>query len=275
MVRISNNLLGLLNIITLLISLPIIVYSLYLYFDHHVNSGCHKFLEFPLLIFGVFLFLVSLCGLIGSCCRAAFLLWIYLFVMFILIIGLFCFTIFAFIVTHKGVGEVVSGRGYKEYRLGDYSHWLQKRFTNADNWEKINSCLHDAKVCESLGHGVYQKAEEFYKRNLSPIQSGCCKPPTYCSFTYMNATYWTAPNSGLANSTGDCIKWSNNQDELCFDCMSCKAGFIANLKIQWRKIAIVNVASLILLIFVYSLGCCAFRNNRVDNGYKRHRAPHH
>jgi len=215
---------------------------------------------------GVFLMLVSIAGLIGACCRVSWLLWVYLLAMFLLILLLFCFTVFAFVVTNKGVGEVVSNRGYKEYRLGDYSHWLQKRVDNTANWKKIRSCIMDAKVCQSLADDSKSKvAATFFQENLSPIQSGCCKPPTSCGFNYVSPIEWT----GTANTTSDvdCSTWSNNSTQLCYDCNSCKAGVLANLKHDWRKVAVVNIVMLIFLIIVYSVGCCAFRNNRSDNSY--------
>ncbi|KAI7989048.1 Tetraspanin-8 [Camellia lanceoleosa] len=102
-------------------------------------------------------------GLVGSCYRVSLLLWVYLLAMFLLIVILFCFTIFAFVVTNKGVGEVVSGKGYKEYRLGDYSNWLQKRVNSTKNWNKIKSCLQDSKVCKSLiDDGSNTTADQFY-----------------------------------------------------------------------------------------------------------------
>lgn len=210
--------------------------------------------------------LVSIAGLIGACCRVSWLLWVYLLAMFLLILLLFCFTVFAFVVTNKGVGEVVSNRGYKEYRLGDYSHWLQKRVDNTANWKKIRSCIMDAKVCQSLADDSKSKvAATFFQENLSPIQSGCCKPPTSCGFNYVSPIEWT----GTANTTSDvdCSTWSNNSTQLCYDCNSCKAGVLANLKHDWRKVAVVNIVMLIFLIIVYSVGCCAFRNNRSDNSY--------
>ncbi|GLJ10808.1 hypothetical protein SUGI_0135500 [Cryptomeria japonica] len=70
--------------------------------------------------------------------------------MFLLILLLFCFTVFAFVVTNKGAAQVVSDRGYKEYKLGDYSNWLQKRTEKRSKWNKIKSCLQDAKLCKSL-----------------------------------------------------------------------------------------------------------------------------
>jgi hypothetical protein len=90
------------------------------------NTECERWLEKPIIALGVFLLIVSLMGLIGACCRVSWLLWFYLLFMFLLILLLFVFTIFAFIVTNEGAGEKLSNKGYKEYRLGDYSNWLQK-----------------------------------------------------------------------------------------------------------------------------------------------------
>ncbi|XBI03981.1 hypothetical protein VPH35_132335 [Triticum aestivum] len=68
------------------------------------------------------------------------------------------------------------------------------------------------------------------------------------------------------NSTNDpnCNTWLNDQRALCYDCQSCKAGMLANLKNDCKKIATINI---IFLIIVYSVGCYAFRNNRRDNSY--------
>jgi hypothetical protein len=55
-----------------------------------------------------------LAGLAGSLCRV--------------------FTVFAFVVTNRDAGSVVSGRGYREYRLREYSTWLQCQVEDADNY---------------------------------------------------------------------------------------------------------------------------------------------
>jgi len=94
---------------------------------------------------GVLLLVLSLTGLAGALCLASCLLWL-----FLLILLLFAFTVFAFVVTNRGAGWVVSGRGYKEYRLGDYSTWMQRRVEDSQNWAKIRSCLQDGEVCQKL-----------------------------------------------------------------------------------------------------------------------------
>lgn len=267
MVRFSNNLIGLLNIITLLLSIPILSGGIWL--GRRASTDCEKFLQGPVIAIGVFLLLVSIVGIVGACCRNSCLLWIYLLVMFILIILLFCFTVFAFVVTNKGAGDAVSGRGFREYRLGDYSNWMQKRMENSKNWRRIRSCIQDSEVCQNLQNN--ETWSQFVNNNVSPIQSGCCKPPIACNFRYVNATYWDKPAGFNSSDIQDCNTWSNDQSVLCYDCQSCKAGVLANIKNDWKKVAIINIIFLIFLIIVYTIGCCAFRNNRRDNsdqGYK-------
>ncbi|XAR51261.1 hypothetical protein NMG60_11005836 [Bertholletia excelsa] len=269
MVRLSNAVVSFLNAVALLISLAAI--GVAVWFHARPGSVCQKVIQEPLLITGLALFAVSLLGLIGSGFRVQVLMWIYLAVMFLLIVGLICFTAFTIVVTNKGVGQAISGRGYKEYRLGDYSNWLRKYVVNAKNWGKIKSCLADAGVCSGLSEDG-ESAERFYRRSLSPTQSGCCKPPTYCGFEFKNATFWTVPKAGRAAADSDCKTWNNNQAMLCYDCNSCKAGVLANIKKEWRLLTIINACILLFIILVYSIGCCALRNSRrASTAYQKHK----
>ncbi|XP_045816497.1 tetraspanin-8-like [Trifolium pratense] len=265
--KLSNNLIGILNFLTLLLSIPILVMGVWLH--RQANTECERWLEKPIIALGVFLLVVSLLGFIGACCRVSWLLWFYLLFMFLLIVLLFVFTIFAFIVTNEGAGEKLSNKGYKEYRLGDYSHWLQKRVNDNGNWKKIKSCLQSGKVC-SLYHNqfVNDTDDKFFTENLSAIQSGCCKPSNDCGFTYVNPTTWTKTGN-VTYTNPDCDAWANDPNVLCFNCQSCKAGLLQNIKTDWKKAAVVNIIFLIFLVIVYSIGCCAFRNNRNDN-WKRY-----
>ncbi|XP_030456414.1 tetraspanin-8 [Syzygium oleosum] len=272
MVRLSNNLVGILNLVTFLLSVPILGAGIWL--SNRASTDCEKFLERPVIALGVFLMLVSLAGLVGACCRVSWLLWLYLLVMFLLIVLLFCFTVFAFVVTNKGAGEALGERGYKEYRLGDYSHWLQKRVNSTKNWSKIRSCLSDGKVCSSFqDQYLNDTVEKFYTEHLSALQSGCCKPSNDCNFIYVSPTVWNK-TAGAAYSNPDCNAWDNDPKVLCYNCQSCKAGLLQNVKSDWKKVAVVNIIFLLFLIVVYTVGCCAFRNNREDNYYGRYKGPY-
>ncbi|XP_057417569.1 tetraspanin-8-like [Lotus japonicus] len=269
MVKFSNSVIGILNLLTLVLSIPILIAGVWL--SKQANTECERWLEKPVIALGVFLLIVSLAGLIGACCRVSWLLWVYLLVMFVLIVLLFAFTIFAFVVTNKGAGEALSNKGYKEYRLGGYSDWLQKRVNNDNNWNRIRSCLQSGKVCSDFkSKFLNDTVDKFYTENLSALQSGCCKPSDDCNFTYENPTTWTKPANATYTNT-DCDAWNNDQTILCFNCQSCKAGLLQNIKTDWKKVAVVNIIFLIFLIIVYSVGCCAFRNSRRDNSnWKRY-----
>uniref|UniRef100_A0A453KWF0 Uncharacterized protein n=1 Tax=Aegilops tauschii subsp. strangulata TaxID=200361 RepID=A0A453KWF0_AEGTS len=168
MVRLSNTMIGILNAITFLLSVPILAGGIWLR-ARADGTECERYLAAPVIVLGVFLMLVSIAGLVGACCRVTCLLWFYLVAMFLLIVVLLGITVFAFVVTHKGTGEAVSGRGFKEYRLGDYSTWLQRRVENDRNWNRIRGCLQDAKVCKSL-EDRRDTVQQFMSSDLSPIQ---------------------------------------------------------------------------------------------------------
>ncbi|KAK9126830.1 hypothetical protein Scep_015676 [Stephania cephalantha] len=167
-------------------------------------------------------------------------MWLYLFAMFFVIATLIGFVVFAYVVTDKGSGRAVQNRVYLDYYLEDYSGWLEERVKSDSYWGKISSCIRDSK-------------------------SGCCKPPSECGFVYVNETTWN-PGGGLMGNLMDCTRWSNDQEQLCYSCDSCKAGVVASLKKSWRKVSIINIVVLIILVIVYVIGLAAFRNNkRMDN----------
>ncbi|GJN00054.1 hypothetical protein PR202_ga17207 [Eleusine coracana subsp. coracana] len=60
---------------------------------------------------------------------------------------------------------------------------------------------------------------------------------------------------------GDCRAWSNDQRVLCFECDACKAGVLATVNKKWKVVAVFNVALLVILVVVYTLGCCALRSH--------------
>ncbi|XP_057483413.1 tetraspanin-3-like [Actinidia eriantha] len=265
--RTSNHLIGLLNFLTFLLSIPILGGGIWLS-SRASNTDCLRFLQWPIIVIGASIMVVSLAGFAGSCYRNNFLMYLYLWAMFLIIAALVGFIIFAYVVTDKGSGRPVENKVYREYNLNDYSGWLEERVSSNSYWPKIRACIRDSKVCAKMRRttgGVPETADLFYLRKLSPIQSGCCKPPTECGYEYVNETGWN-PGVGLVGSNLDCNRWSNDQQQLCYDCDSCKAGVLASVKKSWRKVSVVNIIILIILVIVYVVACAAFRHNkRIDN----------
>ncbi|AES88695.1 putative tetraspanin/Peripherin [Medicago truncatula] len=265
--RTSNHLIGVLNFLTFLLSIPILGGGIWLS-SRANNTDCLKFLQWPLIIIGVSIMVVSLAGFAGACYRNTFLLRFYLVVMFFVIGVLIGFIIFAYVVTDKGSGRRVMNRGYLDYYLEDYSGWLEERVASDEYWGKISSCIRDSKACRKLARNfndVPETADMFFERKLNPIQSGCCKPPTDCGYLYQNETVWIQ-GAGLVGTNPDCNKWNNDQQQLCYDCDSCKAGVLGSLKKSWRKVSVINIVVMIILVIVYIVAYYAYRNNKkMDN----------
>lgn len=245
----NNNVVGGITIVALLLSLPIIGAGIWLF--NQPENSCVKLLQWPVIILGVFILIVSLVGVVGGFWRVPQLLIFYLISMLILIILLAALAGFVFMVTTKGSGHPAPSRTFFEYRLEDFSGFLQRRVHGPFKWARIMSCLSSAGTCSELNQ-VYRMAQDFFNASLSPLESGCCKPPTNCGFTFINPTYWISPIDTGSNM--DCLAWNNDQNQLCYSCDSCKAGLLASLRSEWKKANIILIITLIALICVYLIG---------------------
>ncbi|KAK6144495.1 hypothetical protein DH2020_021315 [Rehmannia glutinosa] len=284
----SNHLIGFLNFLTFLLSVPILGGGIWL--SSRANTtDCMQFLQWPLIIIGVSIMVVSLAGFAGACYRNTFLMYLYLWAMFFVIAALVGFVIFAYSVTEKGSGRPVMNRVYLDYSIQDYSGWLAERVASQRYWSKIGSCIRESHVCRKMRRyvgGVPETAEMFYLRKLTPIQfqysAGSSfffesfpatksqkvrmlQAPTTCGYTYINEAFWTS-GGGLTGTDLDCLRWSNDQEQLCYSCGSCKAGVLASLKKSWRRVSVINIVILIILVLLYVVACAAFRHNKqLDN----------
>ncbi|KAK7340077.1 hypothetical protein VNO77_20770 [Canavalia gladiata] len=99
--------------------------------------------------------------------------WVYLFLMFISIVFLLAFIIFPLLSLNKDVKNAFPNRGYKNYKLGDYSGWLSyKKVNNANTWKKITNCLHARNLYSNFkSKSLNNTVDQFYVENLSTFQS--------------------------------------------------------------------------------------------------------
>ncbi|XP_062026705.1 tetraspanin-10 isoform X4 [Rosa rugosa] len=190
---------------------------------HH--DGCRKSLTLPVLAIGAVIFLV-------------------------------------FIVTNNGSGHSVADLRFKEYQLQDYSSWFLKELNNTHNWKHLKGCLVKSDDCNNLSK-KYKTLKKFKLAKLTPIEAGCCRPPSECGYPAVNASYYDLSFHPVS-SNKDCKLYRNARDTKCYNCDSCKAGVAQYMKTEWRVVAIFNVALFVVLSLIYFVGCCARRNAARD-----------
>ncbi|KAK2427783.1 protein TORNADO [Trifolium repens] len=152
--------------------------------------------------------------------------------------------------------------------LDDFSGFLKRRVRSSFKWDAIRSCLTETNMCAELNQN-FRMAQDFFNAHLTPMQSGCCKPPTQCAYTFVNPTYWISPINNAADM--DCLQWSNDQTTLCYNCDSCKAGLLANLRKEWKRANVILIITVIVLIVVYLIGCFAFRNAKTEDLFRKYK----
>lgn len=162
--RMSNTVIGFLNILTLISSIVIIGSALWM---GKSKTTCEHFLQKPLLVLGLAIMVLSLAGLVGACCDVAWVLWVYLFFMVFVIVALMGLTVFGFVVTSHGGGVGVTGRVYKEFKLEEYHPWLKTRVLNANYWLTIKTCLLGSLTCSKLS---FWTPLDYLQKDLSPLQ---------------------------------------------------------------------------------------------------------
>ncbi|CAK9212953.1 unnamed protein product [Sphagnum troendelagicum] len=243
----------LINVLGLLLSLGIIGLGIWLATQH---GDCEKPLTIIVFVIGIIFLIVSILGLVGASFAMVPILYTYLVLMLIVLVVLAGFIIFVFVVTAQGGGYSVPGQQFQEYTLHDYSPYIRHRLNNPTNWEHVRRCIETSNNCEKLNS--IQSAADYYNADLNPIQSGCCRPPTECDYTIVNAGDFDT-STGSNSSNPDCLTYSNDPSIKCYDCQSCKGGVAQEIKRDGRILGIVIIVVFFLLVLVYSVGCFAGR----------------
>lgn len=251
-----------------LLSIPILAAGVWL--ATQPADSCAPLLQWPLVALGASLLLSSAGAVAATLRRATSLLLCSLVATLVLLLALAGLAAFVFAVTADGApARPAPGRAFAEYRVEDSSGWLRRRVEGRRRWERIKECLSGStSMCSDMNR-TYDSAQEFFDSRITPLQSGCCKPPTQCGYTFVSPTVWINPTS--ASSHIDCFLWSNDQAVLCYSCAACKAGLIATLRKEWRRADVVLVVSLLALLVAYAMTCCAFRKAKTQELLQRYK----
>ncbi|XP_051126814.1 tetraspanin-8-like [Andrographis paniculata] len=271
MAHVSNCLLAIFNLLSLLLSIPMVVAAAWAW--RVSATHCGRFLQAPLVTLSVAVLVISAAGLLGAALRLTWLTWAYMAAMSAAIAGIMAATALALAVVREGRSgvEAIPGKAYVEFRAEGYSEWLRNRVFG--HWDTMKRCLIQENICRSMADDhAAMSAREFYSKPLNPLQSGCCKPPNECKFEYVSPTKWRATDksSTAKNNTinPDCGAWSNDDNILCYNCESCKGAMLFQLNLSLMKFGAVGIIILSYLIIVFAVGCCALRNNRKQDEMK-------
>lgn len=85
----------------------------------------------------------------------------------------------------------------------------------------------------------------------------------------MNPTLWINPVNPGADQ--DCLLWNNDQNLLCYNCNSCRAGLLGNLRKEWRRANVILIVAVVVLIWVYLIACSAFKNAQTEELFRRYK----
>ncbi|KAH7850784.1 hypothetical protein Vadar_003000 [Vaccinium darrowii] len=232
MARFSHIVVSIINILALLLSIFTISVSVSL-----IRNGptkCNDPNPIKYLLSGVFLFCLSLVALIGAIRANRRLLSVYagaLFLWFLWLIGSS-----AFLLVLSNVSDAKADKDHKEYKLSEYPGWLRRYVVGGERWVPIKRCM------------------------------SCCQPPSQCGFISKNDTSWEVPKSGILSGDPDCQSWSNNLDQVCYDCNSCKAGYLRTLKDSWLNEARFDLLYCVAIFVGFWIAFWAFRQApREDN----------
>lgn len=100
--------------------------------------------------------------------------------MLVLIVLLASLVVFVFVVTMGGSGHVVPSRVYMEYKLDDYSGWIQRRVESSHKWNRIKGCLSSTSTCAQLNQ-TYQVAMDFFNAWITPLEVSAKEQTYICS----------------------------------------------------------------------------------------------
>lgn len=239
---------GAINFIAVLAALAVIALGIWLATR---PGNCEKNAIVPVFVIGAFFLLVAALGLFGAWFLLIPILYTYLVLTFVVLIWFLGLSLFIFIVTQKGGGYYVAGQSFKEYNVNDYSDYVQHRLHKADNWNHLKAVIGHGHSCMEFDQ---ISPVDYPYSNLSPLQSGCCRPPAECGYTMTGNGTFSTTKVPLSDNP-DCTRYANDDSIKCYDCDSCKGAVAQDLKRSGRVAGIVTLVIFILMVGILIVAC--------------------
>ncbi|PIN12001.1 hypothetical protein CDL12_15390 [Handroanthus impetiginosus] len=257
--------LALLNIIILIVSIFHVLMSTFWAVDSRSRPCLHADVS-SIQWMGIFMVIMTTIGILGSCFKLKALQDLYLWVLLILTIAITVSSCFIFALLPKESPAIIFQKTSNDgYWLSGFTPALQTALVNEKDWHVVKTCLMEKQICKVKR----RVGDDFFDY----IQTGCCKPPIRCGLEQKNVSYWEPPPTGLASRDEECLMWTRHLGIECFDCDSCKAGYLSIYEDDWNENIFTEVARMVILIAASVLAYYAFRdeNDSCDDDDIKHR----
>ncbi|ESQ42619.1 hypothetical protein EUTSA_v10015322mg [Eutrema salsugineum] len=243
---------GVLPIFTFVLSLTLLGYAVWLLYMR--SFDCEDILGLPRVqtLASIGLLAVFVASNVALFLRRKFPMPALVVMVVILLLTLFIGLAYA------GVNEM------QNRRFPATATWFKLKVMDDVNWNNIKSCIYDKGACNEL---VYEspRNKPYNRRKMPPIKSGCCMPPETCNMDSLNATFWYRRKyerptletevlyGGMVGRVSDCELWRNDWSVLCYDCWSCKFGFVKFVRKKWWQLGVFLIVISILLLISHLL----------------------
>lgn len=246
--------LGVLNV--LILAFAIFQTCFVLIYNHDPsNKQCYKNPAQTIFWLSAYLLVMSLIGLMALCCKSRSLQTFYVWLMIMTTIVVITITIFIVLTLPNESANATYQKTQKGNWINGFSPFLRSILANDKDWFRVKTCLTNKELCQGFrNHPATSPWDSSHYLEL-----GCCSPPKRCGFVQSNVTYWEIPESGFASQDEECQMWANSSSVGgCYDCDSCKAGYLTKFQMDWHADKGVFVAILLILIVNTSLAFLTF-----------------
>ncbi|KAL3629525.1 hypothetical protein CASFOL_026747 [Castilleja foliolosa] len=165
-------------------------------------------------------------GIICVCLKLKALQCFYLFALVISTgtIVIFCMFVSA-MMPWQSADEIFYGTAENGTWLPNYGAVMQKTVANGRDWSAAKDCFREIETCLTMRNQTQEQ-------KVVLIDFGCCSPPNRCGLEQARGGIWVVPQHGLNKTDEECLMWAS-VGKNCFECDSCKAGYLANYQKTW------------------------------------------
>ncbi|XP_075498685.1 tetraspanin-7-like [Primulina tabacum] len=261
MLSFSRILLVILNLTILFSSLAQINVAKSLAHDSH-RKLCLQENAGAIAFNATFLLITSIIGIIGTSCKVKSLQAIYLWIMLILTVSSFVYVTFISVLMPRVSADRVWENSKDGYWLNEYQPALQKALINGKDWFTIRNCYVEFGLCNAW-RNQSRTMNQPTNQGRNYVELGCCYPPARCQLVQTNGTLWQTPKSGVDPNDKECVHWTiSDRVGDCYDCDSCKAGYLTKYQENWQQGTFMHIFRLVFLTVVSALALYAFNDDR-------------